>query len=180
MEGPTYHYAVALFDIAKEERKVESYLDDANVLLNVIEENKELIHLLSSYFLSDDEKNDIIEKSFSLLNEVNFLNMIKLITKNHLISSMDDLLETFIDLCNESLKVKKGIVYSTTSLTEEEIIKIQNAFNEKLSIKVELTNKVDESLIGCIRVIIEDHIYDSSLKNQLESLKSSLKREGAN
>ena len=93
---------------------------------------------------------------------------------------MDDLLETFIDLCNESLKVKKGIVYSTTSLTEEEIIKIQNAFNEKLSIKVELTNKVDESLIGCIRVIIEDHIYDSSLKNQLESLKSSLKREGAN
>ena len=178
MEGPTYHYAVALFDIAKEERKVESYLDDASTLLKVINENRELIHLLSSYFLSEEEKNDIIEKSFSLLNENNFVNMIKLITKNHLISSIDDLLETFIELCNESLKVKKGIVYSTKPLNEDEIKKIQSAFDEKLSIKVELVNNIDESLIGGIRVIIDDHIYDSSLKNQLESLKSSLKREG--
>lgn len=180
MDSPIFHYAVALFDIAKEENRIESYLDDARVILEVINENKGLVHLLSSYFLNEEEKNQIIENSFSLLNEENVRNLLKLITANHMISSCGELLKTFIGMCNETLGVKKGILYSTTYLNKDEIKKIEDAFNAKINIKVELENIVDESLIGGIRVVINDHIYDGSLKNQLESLKSSLKREGAN
>ena len=97
MDSPVFHYAVALFDIAKEEGKIVSYLEDAKVLSEVINENKDLIKLLSSYFLNEDEKNDIIDNSFSLLNEVNVKNLLKLITANHMVSKLDDLLDEFID-----------------------------------------------------------------------------------
>lgn len=177
MDGPIFHYAVALFELAKEDNRVESYLDDAKVLQEVLKENKEIIKLLSSYFLNEDEKNQIIENSFSLLNEENVRNLIKLITTNHMISSLDDLLENFIEMCNESLGVKKGRLYSVKELKVEEIEKIELAFETKLNIKVKLENIVDTSLIGGIRVVINDHVYDGSLKNQLESLKSSLKKE---
>ena len=180
MDSPVFHYAVALFDIAKEEGKIVSYLEDAKVLSEVINENKELIKLLSSYFLNEDEKNEIIDNSFSLLNEVNVKNLLKLITANHMVSKLDDLLDEFIEMCNESLGVKKGKLYSTKELSKEEIAKIESAFDSKLNIKVQLENIVDTSLIGGVRVVINDHVYDGSLKNQLESLKSSLKKEGVN
>lgn len=180
MKDSLYSYAVALFDIAKEENNVVKYLEDASIVLKAIEENKEIIHILSSYFLLDEEKNSIIDNSFSMIENDNLIILLKIITKNHIISSVCGLLDDFISLCNESLNVKKGVVFSTKPLTEEEILTIQNAFNEKLSIKVNLSNKIDTSLIGGIRVIIDDHIYDSSLKNKIESLKSSLKKEGVN
>ena len=97
-----------------------------------------------------------------------------------MVSKLDDLLDEFIEMCNESLGVKKGKLYSTKELSKEEIAKIESAFDSKLNIKVQLENIVDTSLIGGVRVVINDHVYDGSLKNQLESLKSSLKKEGVN
>ncbi|MFA6852321.1 MAG: F0F1 ATP synthase subunit delta, partial [Bacilli bacterium] len=40
--------------------------------------------------------------------------------------------------------------------------------------KVELVNKIDKSIIGGIKVVIHDRVYDDSLKNKLDSLKSGL------
>ena len=180
MDSPIFHYSNAFFDLAKEENRILSYLEDARVILTVIKENKEIITLLSSYFLNNDEKNSIIDKSFALLNEVNSRNLIKLTVSNHIVSSLDELLLEFIELCNEELGIKKGTLYSINKLSEDEIKNVEKAFKEKLNIKVELTNVIDTSLIGGIRVVINDHIYDGSLKNKMESLKSSLKKEGAN
>ena len=45
--------------------------------------------------------------------------------------------------------------------------------------KVELKNQIDESLIGGVKIVIKDRVYDSSIKYKLEQLKSSLIKKGA-
>ena len=180
MNSLVYHYSNAFFDLAKENKNISIYLDDARIILQVLKENEELIKLLSSYFLDENEKNDIIDKVFASLNEQNSRNLIKLVTANHLVSSLDEIIVDFIELCNAELGVKKGTIYSTKALNKDEIESIEKAFKTKVNIKVELENVVDTSLIGGVRVVIGDRIYDGSLKNKIESLKSSLKREGAN
>ena len=56
----------------------------------------------------------------------------------------------------------------------DDIEKVQNSISESIGVKVELHNKVDPSLIGGIKVIIKDHVYDGSLKNKLSKLKNEL------
>ena len=40
--------------------------------------------------------------------------------------------------------------------------------------KVELRNQIDKSLIGGVKVVIGDHIYDDSIKHHLDELKTNL------
>ena len=47
----------------------------------------------------------------------------------------------------------------------------------KVNSKVQLRVVVDPSLIGGIKVEIENHVYDNSLSYKLESLKKELLRK---
>ena len=49
--------------------------------------------------------------------------------------------------------------------------------SEKLNVKVKLTCKVDESLIGGLKVVVGNHIEDGSIKNRMNLLKQELLRK---
>ena len=59
-------------------------------------------------------------------------------------------------------------------MDKKEIERIETAIAKKIGQKVELTNKIDESLIGGFKVAINDFVFDYSLKNKLELLKNNL------
>lgn len=59
-------------------------------------------------------------------------------------------------------------------MSNEQIEKIQESLSTRLNCKVELTNSLDEKLLGGVKVSIEDKIFDGSIKNKLEKLKESL------
>ena len=40
--------------------------------------------------------------------------------------------------------------------------------------KVELTNSIDPSIIGGIKIVINDTVFDNSVTNRLKSLKQEL------
>ena len=48
-------------------------------------------------------------------------------------------------------------------------------FLDKIGKKVELKNKLDERLIGGVKVVVHDHVFDGSVKYKLETLKEQLK-----
>ncbi len=178
MDGPIHNYASALFDLAKEDNKVEKYLNDTKLIHQTFLENPDFIDLLSSYFLENEKKEEIIDEVFSSVESKHCVNFIKVILSNHQIHSVPLVLEEFFELCNGYLGVKKGIIYSTVPLDKESIRRVEETFLLKKKIKVELVNQIDTSLIGGVKVVISDHIFDGSLKNRLESLKNSLTKEG--
>ena len=58
-------------------------------------------------------------------------------------------------------------------------MKVEKVIEAKLGSQVELENVIDERLIGGVKVIVEDKIFDGSVKNKVERLKESLIRGGA-
>ena len=42
---------------------------------------------------------------------------------------------------------------------------------------MELQNIIDERLIGGIKVVVHDHVYDSSLLYKINSLKKGIRKE---
>ena len=52
---------------------------------------------------------------------------------------------------------------------------VTTAIAKKLGHEVELKNLVDARLIGGVKVVIHDHVFDGSIKYKLETLENTLK-----
>lgn len=173
MDSLYSRYAGALLSIAIEENKIEVYRNKIKVWKNLIMENQDLLHLFSSYFISKEEKEQIIDQLF-VEEEENIKNFIKVIVQNKRANSILKIFDEFISECNEKLEISEGIVYSVEKLSKEQLDALEKNLSIRLNSKVELVNLIDERLIGGLKVVVKDKIFDGSIKNKLEKLKESL------
>lgn len=167
-------YALALFSIAKEDNELIKYQTEIKQINILLTNNKELLELLKSEFLELKVRYSIVDKIFKLYSKV-IVNFLKVLIQNHRINSYQSIFNAFSSLVNEENNVLEGIVYSTTPLEENKIIELQEALKHKNKVNVELTNRIDPSLIGGIKVVINNHIYDYSIQNEINSLRNQLK-----
>ncbi len=174
MDSLYNRYASALNSIAVEGKKVEIYRTKIKMVKKLIAENEELIHLLSSCFITEEEKEKVIDQIFKDEEEQDIVNFIKVIVHNKRAKEMKRICDEYIKISNAELGIKDGIIYSTEKLEEQEITKVEKKLSEVLKTKVELVNEIDQRLIGGIKVVIGDKVFDGSLKNKIESLKASL------
>ena len=66
-------------------------------------------------------------------------------------------------------------VFSARPLSERDREKIEIAFSQKVGQQVRAEYSVDPSLIGGIRVICEDVIFDGTVSSALEKILQDLK-----
>lgn len=170
----TNKYASALLSIALDEKKNEEYREHIKSLIKTIENNKDILVLLSDAFISKEEKKKIVDKVIIDYPSVSIVNFIKVLIDNNRGKNLLDVLREFVKLSNYHDGISEGIIYSASSLSEKQINDITLALEKKLNKKVYLKPKIDEELIGGFKIAIADSIYDYSIKNKLESLKENL------
>ncbi|MBQ7275880.1 MAG: F0F1 ATP synthase subunit delta [Bacilli bacterium] len=177
MDSLYTRYANALLSIAIDEDKVDYYRIEIKNIRTAFLSDNGIINLLSSAFIDFNDKEEIINNIYK--GNDNVLNFMKIIVRNRRANVMIKIFNEFIKKCNETLNIKDGYVYSVRKLTEEEIEKIEDGISEKLASRVELENIIDEKLIGGVKVLVEDKIFDGSIKTKIEKLKESLIKGGA-
>ena len=174
MEEAVSRYAAALVSIAKEEQKLEQYKLAVLSMRETFASNPELLKLLKSYFVSNESKEKVIDeltKEFALKNLTNFM---KLLVLKHKIYLFKDIASEITKGINYELDVYEGFVYSTEPLEKAKILEISEVISKKILKKVELKNKIDERLIGGVKVVVHDHVFDGSIKYKLETMKEKL------
>ena len=166
-------YATALYSLKLDSKKLLESQKEVRELKKIFVENPDFIVILSSSYKSNEEKIKIIDKSLVGVDD-EIKSWIKIITQNHRASHLIDIFDGFISLVNEYRGVKEGLVYSTEKLSENQLTKLNQKISEVENIPVELKNIIDPSLIGGVKVVINDHIYDGSIKHHIEDMKISL------
>ena len=91
---------------------------------------------------------------------------------------MIEILNDFNTKCNDKQNILEGTIYSVIELNEDQISRIEQVISKKLDKKVELKNEINSSLIGGVKVVINDMVFDGSITNRIESLKNSLTKGG--
>lgn len=170
------NYASALLSIALDENKVIDYQKEVKELRKIIRDNDDFILLLDSRFLSVEERMhnvELILKGFS----IDIVNFIKIIVKHNRVNYLMDILDGFNSLCNENQDIVEGLIYSAFPLDESTLLKIKNKISQIENHEVDLISKIDPSLIGGVKVVINSHVYDGSIKNQLEKMQINLLRK---
>ena len=166
-------YGQALYSLAKDLNKVEDWQKDLKEIKGLLKDNPGFVLLLNNAFLSQEERKELISKCFVGVDE-ELVSFIKVIIDNNRINYIFDILDSFNTLCNQSFGVMEGIIYSVEPLNEKQINDIENKISKKENVRVELKNLIDKSLIGGLKVVISNRIYDGSIKFHLNRMKSTL------
>ena len=175
MKEITSRYAEALFSLKRDSDQLVDSQKEVKELIKVLKENPDFIVLLTSAYKDFSEKENIIDQVFKGVDK-DILTLMKIVTRNHRGQYLVEIFENFNSLVNESRGVLEGLVYSTEPLKEKELMKLNSTISEVEKVDVDLKNVIDPTLIGGVKVVINDHIYDGSIKHHLENLKLTLSK----
>ena len=171
-------YAQALYSLKRESNQVEETQKEVKEIMKIIKDNPDFLMLLDTPHLSKEERIEIVDKVFASIDE-DIRNLIKVVIENGRALFLLQIFEDFNSFANEYRGVKEGLVYSAMPISDSELNKITTAISEIEKCPVELKTIVDPTLIGGIKVVINDHIYDGSIKHHIEEMKNTLlKKEG--
>lgn len=166
-------YAAGLYSIALDANKVSVWQEEIKTIQKIFLENREFLDVLTSAFLPLNEKEEMLDKTLKGVDP-NIVNLVKLLVKNHRQRYILDTFQAYNSMANESRGVKEGLIYSTYRLDDKTLTKIKQKISSVEGSEVDLINIIDPTLIGGVRVVIDGHIYDGSIKSHLAKLKDSL------
>lgn len=166
-------YAKALLELAIENNNVDAVSGDMNYLLSANNETRDFQLLLNSPIIHADKKIAIFAELFDQFEQVT-KSFVNLITKNGRENFLPEIAEAF----DAQVKAYKGIIPVTivtaapmSQQTKDMILsKIQSTVTGTL----EVTEKVDPSLIGGFVVRMDDKRIDASVASQFTNLKQRL------
>ncbi len=173
MNELSIRYGQALFSLASDKNQVLEYQEEMKAWEEIFKDNEEIYTILQSAFISQKERKEILKKTLKGMNE-DILHLLFVVIDNNRVDLIPDIFIAFNSLCNEMKGVKEGIIYSPFALKKEQISQIEKKISTLENNKVDLRNQIDKSLIGGVKVVIGDHIYDDSIKHHIDELKSNL------
>lgn len=167
-------YAVALFQLAKEQNRIDQVENELLVVKEVFTTNKELIDVLSHPKVTNETKKSIVKESFSKLSQ-QVTNTLLLLVDRHRADIVTEVVHYFVQNANEERGTEDAIVYSVRPLSETELTSISTSFAKKIGkASLRLENVVDKNLIGGVKLRIGNRIYDGSVSGKLERIERQL------
>ena len=173
MENELAHqYAIALFELTS--KQALSYLDALKSIQETLDDNKDFYKFLASRSIDYQKKEETIDKISTLFKLEHLSSFLKLLVKRHRLGLLKEINAEYLSLYNDSIKAKEGLIYSVKPLKETDIKKIEKSLEKRFGCKISLQNKIDESLIGGVRVYIDGKLFDGSIKTRLIELEKTL------
>jgi F-type H+-transporting ATPase subunit delta len=167
-------YALALFQIAKEQKLLGVVEEELRVVKEVMQYNPEIKAVLKSSKLSIEKKKEILKEAFASVNAY-VLNTLLILIDRHRENEIIEVANQFFELANEEMGIADAEVYSTRELTEAEREAISATFAAKVGKKsLRIENIVDSELLGGVKLRIGNRIYDGSLRGKLNRLERKL------
>lgn len=167
-------YAKALYELAKEKNVVAETVADLREVRIVFTESKDLFNLLVAPNLTTEKKFELIDSIFSSVQPI-IVDALKVILVNNRIDETVNVIDSFIRIANDESGVEDAIVYSTEALTEDQLERISTTFAKQVGKdSLNITNEIDSSLIGGIKLIIGNRIYDNTIVSKVNGLRRAL------
>jgi F-type H+-transporting ATPase subunit delta len=164
-------YAKALFELAIEMKVVEQVYADALLIEDVCERNKDFVLMLHSPIIKDVKKlailKDIFEKNLNILT----YKFLIVITRNKRESIIHDIAEQLVVLYQEFKNIVPVKLTTAIKLDATSKGKILKLLSEKSDATFELTEEVDENVIGGFVLEFDDKQFDASILRQIVNLK---------
>ncbi|NLA78564.1 MAG: ATP synthase F1 subunit delta [Erysipelothrix sp.] len=168
-------YAVALYDLALEEHKLDVYEQQLTLLKDVFDDD--VLAFLMSLKIEADTKKEMMQSILEGKVETHLISWIMILIDKRRVSLIKGIIDEFHSLFNKHYNIEEGIVYSIRQLSDTEHQQIEATVSQMLESKVALKNYLNPQLISGIKVVVNDVVIDASMQAKMAQLKAQLLKE---
>lgn len=169
-------YASALFDLAQDKRALSDVHAAFEQFIGASQENEDLSRLMASPLFTREAKvsalTGIAAKFGAPVLLTNFLGTM---AANGRASEIPDAQTAFDELYARERGVKRAVVTTAKPMTEEQRSRLEGIVAKAVGSDVEMSEEVDEDLIGGIQLRIGSTLVDASLKAKLDRMNTAMK-----
>jgi len=167
-------YAVALLQVAKEQKKVGEITLEIQAIQRLILENPSLRAELEHPRGKAEEKMEAIHKALARKLSKTMENFLQLLITKKRVKYLRSVAEHYERLCYESQGKSIARVVTAMALTEAQKKTLAENLSKTFGTLVELREEIRPQLIGGMMVYLGDQRMDGSILGQLEKMKQRL------
>lgn len=176
VSGMAGRYATALFELAQEEKALDSVLADLSRFDALLKESADLTRLVRSPVFKSEEQAKALQAVLAKAGisglSAKFLNMV---TKNRRLFAVGQVIGAFRAIVSRHKGEARAEVTVAEKLSDEHLNALKDALKSATKKDVALDVSVDPSILGGMKVKLGSRMIDASLKTKLNSIRIAMK-----
>ena len=178
MKAVAHRYARALADVVIEHGTAEPVKADLAAFAQMASESADLRNFLANPAVAKANKQAVVEKLVERLNGSKTLrNFLLVLVDNRRAGLLSEIREAFEAELRARLGIAKAEVTSARNLSVDERAELVRALERMSGMKIEAAYGLDPELIAGAQVRIGSTVYDGSVRQQLNRMRSRLASE---
>ena len=170
MEEIAAVYARSLFEVAKDQDKLDLVRDQLGAFADALNETRDLQVFFFSPYFSTAEKEDGLDRVVSDADPA-VLNFLKLLIEKHRMPVVFRIRATYDALWEDENKLLPVQITSAVELDKQIVSQLGDRIAEQTDRKVDISADVDPDIVGGIVVRVGNSVLDASVRNRLEQLR---------
>ncbi|HEV3047333.1 MAG TPA: ATP synthase F1 subunit delta [Solirubrobacteraceae bacterium] len=170
MEELAQVYGRSLFEVAREQGKLDVLREQLGQLADALAANRELAVFFFSPYFSTKEKQEALGRLLDGADPV-FVNFLELLIENHRMPVIFRIRQEYERLWEQENRLLPVEITSAIALDEETTASLGRTIGERAGRKVTLAAHVDPDILGGVILRVGNSILDASIRNRLEQLR---------
>ncbi len=170
MEELAQVYARALFEVAREQHKLDLLREQLGQFADALDANRQLALFFFSPYFSTAEKRAGLDGALEGADPA-LLNFLGLLIENHRMPVIFRIRHDYEQLWEEENRLLAVEITSAVELDPATTESLGRTIGERAGRRVMLAARVDPDIIGGIVLRVGNSILDASIRNRLEQLR---------
>jgi F-type H+-transporting ATPase subunit delta len=168
-------YSRALFEVAREQDKLDKVHEQVGEFADAVSEQRDLQVFFFSPYFSIEEKKEGLDKAVQGADEV-VLNTLHLLIEKHRMPALFRIRDQLDKLWEEENRLLAVDLTSAVELDDRTVKRVRDAIAEQTDRRIQLKTHVDPDILGGIVLRVGNSILDASIRNRLEQLRRQVAR----
>lgn len=164
-------YGGSLYELTLEENCSGQVMEEISALEAIFGENPDYLRLLGEPSVPKAERLSLLDAAFGGQISLWLLNFLKVLCENGLLRELKGCMEAFKARYNEDNNIAEAVVTSAVPLTKEQAGALTKRLEAVSGKTIRLKERLDQTVLGGLRVELEGHQFDGTLEGRLGSLR---------
>jgi F-type H+-transporting ATPase subunit delta len=170
MEEIAKVYARSLFEVAREQGKLDQLREQLGQFVDALNQYRELAIFFFSPYFSVTEKQEALGRVLVDAEPI-LSNFLSLLIEKHRMPVIFRIRDAFEQMWEQENRMLAVEITSAIELDRDTLEQLSQEISERTGRKVKLATRVDPEILGGLVVRVGNSILDASIRNRLEQLR---------
>jgi F-type H+-transporting ATPase subunit delta len=163
-------YAQAILDLAKDQKSMETLLEQTQAIENAINDSDDLRSVLNSPIIQSEVKLSIAQEIFKSFDPM-LIKLFETLAENERFDHLKWICQAYASMYNKFHNIQEAHIISAIELDAKTLKALQDQIKKLTGDEAKILTEVNEALIGGFVLKLNDLQYDASISGHLNKIK---------